>query len=69
MLFIAGSWQARDLGSLSDSWPGPGPALAAITGFTWLLGATAQLVASRTHQPRPTDDALQEAVTRLRNAR
>jgi hypothetical protein len=69
MLFIAGAWQARDLGSLSDSWPGPGPALAAITGFTWLLAATAQLIASRVHQTRPTDVALQEAVTRLRNAR
>jgi hypothetical protein len=69
MLFIAGAWQARELGSLSDSWPGPGPALAAITGFTWLLAAAAQLIASRTHRTRPTDVALQEAVTRLRNAR
>lgn len=69
MLFIAGAWQARDLGSFSDSWPGPGPALAAITGFTWLLAAAAQLVASRARQTRPTDEALQEAVTRLRNAR
>ncbi|TCM51588.1 hypothetical protein [Kribbella sp. VKM Ac-2568] len=69
MLFIAGAWQTRDLGSLSDSWAGPGPALAAITGFTWLLAASAQLVASRVHQTRPTDEALQEAVTRLRNTR
>ena len=69
VLFIAGAWQARDLGSLSDSWPGPGPALAAITGFTWLLAASAQLVASRVPRTRPTDEALQEAVTRLRDAR
>jgi len=69
VLFIGGAWQARDLGSLSDTWAGPGPALAAITGFTWILAAGAQLIASRSHHNRPTTEALQEAVTRLRNAR
>jgi Co/Zn/Cd efflux system component len=69
LIYIAGGWQANTLDALSDSWPGPGPAFAIVTGLCWLLCVSAQLVADRPHPSNPTDEALRTATTRLRHTR
>ena len=69
LVYVAGGWQANALDALSDSWPGPGPAFAIVTGLSWLLCVSAQLVADRPHPSHPTEDSLQTATTRLRRTR
>jgi MFS superfamily sulfate permease-like transporter len=69
LVFIAGSWQANALDALSDAWPGPGPAFAVVTGLSWLLCLSAQLIADRPHPTTPAPEALQTAITRLRRTR
>jgi hypothetical protein len=67
--YAAASWQAIALDSGTDSWPGPGPAFAVVSGLIWLLCATAQLVADRLRTSAPTDQQLQDAIDRLRRTR
>ena len=69
LLFVAGGWQAKDLQSISDTWAGPGPAFAIVTGLIWLLCATAQLLADRTRPATPDDKAVADAIARLRTSR
>jgi len=69
LLFVAGGWQAKDLQSISDTWAGPGPAFAIVTGLIWLLCATAQLLADRTRPATPDDKAVADAIARLRASR
>jgi hypothetical protein len=69
LLFVAGGWQAKDLQSISDTWAGPGPAFAIVTGLIWLLCATAQLLADRTRPATPDDKAVADAIARLRTNR
>jgi hypothetical protein len=69
LIYAAGAWQASTLEPAPGSWPGPGPALAVVTGVTWVLCATAQLIADRPRPPAPTDPHLQPAITRLRRTR
>ncbi|HEY0694033.1 MAG TPA: hypothetical protein VGD71_33940 [Kribbella sp.] len=69
LVYAASSWQATALDSATDSWPGPGPAFAAVSGVIWLLCATAQLIAHRRRTPAPTDQQLQDAIDRLRRTR
>lgn len=66
---VAGSWQANTLDSASDSWQGPGPAFAVVSGVIWLLCAAAQLIADRSRTSTPTDQQLQDAISRLRRTR
>ncbi|TWD79826.1 hypothetical protein FB561_0892 [Kribbella amoyensis] len=66
LVYAAGGWQARDLGPSSDSWAGPGPAIAVVAGVCWILAATALLVADRPRSRADDPDALTDAVTRLR---
>jgi hypothetical protein len=68
LLYTAAAWQAKTLSTLTDSWPGPGPAVAIITGLTWLLTAAAHLLATtHTQPPPPSPEALTAATTRLRH--
>jgi len=69
LIYVAGGWQANALEALSDSWPGPGPAFAIVTGLSWLLCVSAQLVADRPHPSHPTEESLRTATTRLRHSR
>jgi hypothetical protein len=69
LIYVAGGWQANALDALSDSWPGPGPAFAIVTGLSWLLCVSAQLVADRPHPSHPTEESLQTATNRLRRTR
>jgi hypothetical protein len=69
LIYLAGCWQARDLTSLSDTWPGPGPAFALTTAAIWLLTTSAHLLATRLHHPPPSDEALTTAQSRLRHNR
>jgi len=69
LLFIAGGWQAKELDSISDTWAGPGPAVAVVTGLIWILCATAQLLADRPRPTTPDDQAVADAITRLRTNR
>jgi hypothetical protein len=69
VVYAGGSWQASALNSATDSWPGPGPAFAVVSGLIWLLCATAQLLADRLRTSAPTDQQLQDATDRLRRTR
>ena len=69
LIYSAGGWQANTQESLSDTWPGPGPAFAIVLGLSWLLAATAQLIADRPQPSSPTPEALQSAIARLRGNR
>jgi hypothetical protein len=69
LVYAGGSWQANALDSATDSWPGPGPAFAVVSGLIWLLCATAQLIADRSRTSTPTDQQLQDAIDRLRRTR
>jgi hypothetical protein len=70
VVYVAGGWQANTVEALSDTWPGPGPAFAVGFGLSWLLSATAQLIADRPHPTtQPTPEALRSATTRLRTSR
>ncbi|MEU0096862.1 hypothetical protein [Kribbella sp. NPDC006257] len=69
LVFIAGSWQANALDALSDAWPGPGPSFAVVTGLSWLLCLSAQLIADRPHPTTPTPESLHSAITHLRHTR
>lgn len=71
ILFIAGAWQANSLAALTDTWPGPGPAVATVTGIAWLLAATTHLLATTRSHPTtpPTPEALEAATAHLRHAR
>ncbi|ADB35429.1 hypothetical protein Kfla_6432 [Kribbella flavida DSM 17836] len=69
LLYVAGGWQANTASALSDTWPGPGPAIAVVTGVIWLLCATAHLIADRQRPSAPDDEALAQAVLRLRQNR
>jgi hypothetical protein len=68
LIYLAGCWQTRDL-PLTDTWPGPGPTLALTTALIRLLTTTAHLLATRTHHPPPTDEALATAQSRLHHTR
>jgi hypothetical protein len=69
LVYATASWQANALDSASDSWAGPGPAFAVVSGLIWLLCATAQLIADRLRTSAPTDQQLQDAIDRLRRTR
>jgi hypothetical protein len=69
VVYAGGSWQANALDSSTDSWPGPGPAFAVVSGVIWLLCAVAQLIADRSRTSAPTDQQLQDAIDRLRRTR
>jgi hypothetical protein len=69
VVYAAGSWQANALDSATDSWPGPGPAFAVVSGVIWLLCAAAQLIADRSRASTPSDQQLQDAIDRLRRTR
>jgi hypothetical protein len=69
LVYIAGAWQANTLDALSDAWPGPGPSFALVTGLTWTLCASAQLIADRPHPNHPSDESLHRAITHLRQTR
>lgn len=67
LLYTAGAWQAKTLSTLTDTWPGPGPAVAIVTGLVWLAAAAAHLVATTHAQPTPpSPEDLTTATTRLR---
>jgi hypothetical protein len=69
LIYAAGGWQANTARALSDTWPGPGPAVALVTGLIWLLCAGAQLIADRPHPVEPDAEELAGAVRRLRQNR
>ena len=70
ILFIAGAWQANSQAALTDTWPGPGPAVAMVTGLVWLLAAASHLLATtRSHATTPTPEALEAATSHLRHHR
>ncbi|QNE19289.1 hypothetical protein F1D05_16920 [Kribbella qitaiheensis] len=69
LIHVAGSWQATAQDSLSDTWPGPGPAFAIVAGLSWILCVSAQLIADHPHPSTPTDESLQTAISRLRHTR
>ncbi|MDX6292060.1 MAG: hypothetical protein QOH50_1135 [Kribbellaceae bacterium] len=69
VVYAAGSWQANAVDSSTDSWPGPGPAFAVVSGVIWLLCAAAQLIADQSRTSAPTDQQLQDAIDRLRRTR
>ncbi|MEI8407550.1 MULTISPECIES: hypothetical protein [unclassified Kribbella] len=66
---LATAWQATNLDSLTDTWPGPGPAFTIATSFLWLLATTAQLVAQSHHRAGPDQPEIARAITRLRRTR
>lgn len=66
---LATAWQATTIDTLTDSWPGPGPAFTLATSLLWLLAATAELVAQNNHPDRPTQAAVSDAISRLRRTR
>jgi hypothetical protein len=66
---LAGAWQATTLDTLTDTWPGPGPAFAIATSILWLLTTTAQLVAQHNNQPTPDPADISRAVAQLRRTR
>ncbi|GAA1596711.1 hypothetical protein GCM10009789_58360 [Kribbella sancticallisti] len=70
VIFVTGAWQATSVASLSDTWPGPGRAIAIITGLAWLLAAATHLLtaaAPSATPPAPAD--LSAAIARLRRHR
>jgi hypothetical protein len=69
ILYIAGAWQATSAATLTDTWPGPGPAVAVVTGLTWLLTTATHLLTPPRPHPTPTPDALHSATTHLRHTR
>ncbi|GAB3816809.1 hypothetical protein [Kribbella italica] len=69
LIYAAGGWQANTASALSDTWPGPGPAVALVTGLIWVLCASAQLIADHPHPVEPDAEALATAVRRLRQNR
>jgi hypothetical protein len=69
LVYAGGSWQANALDSSTDSWTGPGPAFAVVSGVIWLLCAAAQLIADGSRPSAPTDEQLQDAIDRLRRTR
>ncbi|MGC4937591.1 hypothetical protein [Kribbella sp. DT2] len=69
LIYAAGGWQANTASALSDTWPGPGPAVALVTGLIWLLCASAQFIADRPHTAEPNAEELADAVRRLRQNR
>ncbi|MFI7066502.1 hypothetical protein ACIBL3_36280 [Kribbella sp. NPDC050124] len=66
---LATAWQAATLDTLTDSWPGPGPAFTLTTSLLWLLAATADLVAQHNNPDQPAQAAVSEAISRLRRTR
>jgi hypothetical protein len=66
---LATGWQAASLDTLTDTWPGPGPAFTIATSLLWLLAAIAQLVAQHNNQAGPDDADISRAITRLRRTR
>jgi hypothetical protein len=66
---LATGWQARTLDTLTDTWPGPGPAFTIATSLLWLLATTAQLVAHHNNHPTPDDADISQTITQLRRTR
>ncbi|MEV6285305.1 hypothetical protein [Kribbella sp. NPDC051770] len=69
LVYGAGGWQANNASVLSDTWPGPGPVVALVSGLIWVLCASAQLIADRPHPVEPDPESLANAVRRLRQNR
>jgi hypothetical protein len=69
LIYAAGGWQANAASPVSGVWPGPGPAVALVTGVIWLLCAGAQLVADQPDPLEPDEASLDHAVRRLRRNR
>lgn len=70
LMFTGWAWGSDTTGPAAESWTGPGPAVAGITGLLWLLAALGQILASR--QPGPplfTNYEIREATGRLRRTR
>ncbi|GAB2634034.1 hypothetical protein [Kribbella swartbergensis] len=66
---VATAWQASRPETLTDGWPGPGPAFTITMAVIWLLTAAAGLVAVH-HKPARFDpDDVSRAITRLRRTR
>ncbi|TCO30295.1 hypothetical protein EV652_105289 [Kribbella steppae] len=66
---LATAWQATTGDTLTDTWPGPGPAFTIATSILWLLTATAQLVAQHNNQVDPDPADVSRAVDQLRRTR
>jgi hypothetical protein len=66
---LAAGWQATTRDTLTDTWPGPGPALTVTTSLLWLLATIAQLVAQHNKQPEPDPGDISRAVNHLRRTR
>jgi hypothetical protein len=66
---LATAWQATSLDTLTDTWPGPGPAFTLATSLLWLLAATAQLVAQHNKSSAPDPADISQAIDHLRRTR
>ncbi len=67
---LAVAWQATTVDTLTDTWPGPGPAFTIATSILWLLATAVQLVAQNNNQAASDDPAdISRAVAQLRRTR
>jgi len=70
LVFTGWAWSSDGVELTGQSWTGPGPALAGITGLLWFLAALGQLVTSRTPEAQLfTEYAIRDATGRLRRTR